>query len=75
MKDEHRFLQARDGNGILQPFQYDLCWFKNLQLRDPNTDAIKDVQIIARIRRVNLDVCWSQATSTVRKIWICLRDQ
>ena len=46
-----------------KPFQCDLCWFRNLQARDP-VKSYKDDCLLAHIRRVNLDVLWSRSTST-----------
>jgi hypothetical protein len=35
MEDSLCYKQARDGNHLLTSFQCDLCWFRNLQHRDP----------------------------------------
>ena len=33
--DEKRFVVGRDGDSLLQQFQCDLCWFRNIQKRSP----------------------------------------
>ena len=48
----------------MQPFQCDLCWFRNLQLRNPVHNSHKDCMLLAHIRRVNLDIIWSRAEGT-----------
>lgn len=61
-----KFLEARDGDSLLQPFQCDFCWFENLQGRAPISDNVKDQLLLGHIRRVNLDLFWSRASGTVK---------
>ena len=58
------FLRGVNGAHIMQPFQCDLCWFRNLQKRDPVTTSYKDSMLLAHIRRVNLDLIWSRSANT-----------
>ena len=58
------FLTGFNGAHLLQPFQCDLCWFRNLQKRDPNSDSLKDTKLLIYIRRVNLDIIWSRSSRT-----------
>ena len=48
----------------MQPFQCDLCWFRNLQKRDPVSTSYKDSMLLIHIRRVNLDLIWSRSPNT-----------
>ena len=48
----------------MQPFQCDLCWFRNLQKRDPDPSSFMDSQLLGHIRRVNLDIIWSRKRTT-----------
>ena len=50
---------------ISSPFQCDNCWFVNLTKRPSNETFEADAQLLAYIRRVNLDVFWSKEPSTV----------
>ena len=58
------FLKAFNGAHLIQPFQCDLCWFRNLQKRDPQEDSYKDSTLMIYIRRVNLDIIWSRSKRT-----------
>ena len=48
----------------MQPFQCDLCWFRNLQKRNPILSSHSDVLLLGHIRRVNLDIIWSRSRTT-----------
>ena len=54
-------VQGRGVNGafLLVPFQCDICWFINLQQKEPG------LRILGYIRRVNLDVIWSRSPGTI----------
>ena len=65
-KEDSRFLAGRDGDDLLQPFQCDLCWFRNLQKHNPIPHHPKDDLLLAHIRRVNLDLFWSRAPKMVQ---------
>ena len=47
------------------PFQCDYCWFTNITKRVADANFEADAQLLAYIRRVNLDVFWSKEPSTV----------
>lgn len=64
-KDETRFLVARMGDHIFTPFQCDLCWFRNLKQRSPNSVSVADTRFLAYIRRASLDALWSRSPDTV----------
>ena len=72
--DPIRWLAARDGDWLLAPFQCDVCWFINLFGRKPNRNLLSDVNELAYIRRVNLDVFWSRERSTVRGLFGKMRE-
>ena len=59
-----QFLIGINGAHLMQPFQCDQCWFRNLQGRYPVYGSYKDTQLLAYIRRVNLDLIWSRAETT-----------
>ena len=59
------FKQARPGDHLLVMFQCDLCVFRKLRRHDPDVSNATDANLLACIRRVNLDAFWSRATSTV----------
>ena len=50
---------------LLNPFQCDLCWFRNLKGRNPDVNKMEDESLMSCIRRVNLDMLWSVSSSTV----------
>ncbi len=62
--DESRFRTARPGDHLLIPFQCELCHFRNLKGRDPNS-LDQDKELLAYIRRANLDAFWSREPGTV----------
>ncbi len=65
VKDEQRFLTARPGDSLVNPFQCDYCWFVNLKGRPAREDMVGDARLLHVIRRVNLDIMWSREKSTV----------
>ena len=50
---------------LTSPFQCDYCWFFNITKRTARDIFDSDAQLLAYIRRVNLDVFWSREPSTV----------
>ena len=50
---------------LLVPFQCDICWFINLQQKEPDLRSLSDLRILGYIRRVNLDVIWSRSPGTI----------
>ena len=59
------FRHARAGDHLFAIFQCDLCVFRKLRGLSPNLSNPKDANLLACIRRVNLDAFWSRASSTV----------
>ena len=62
--EDHQFLVGINGAHLMQPFQCDICWFRNLQDRFPSTKSYTDTKLLAYIRRVNLDLLWSRSQIT-----------
>ena len=60
-----RYKVGTNGAFLLVPFQCDICWFINLQKREPNLMSLGDLRILGYIHRVNLDVIWSRAPGTI----------
>ena len=58
------FLLGRDGDHLLVPFECDLCIFRKLKGQNPIASNGPDSLLLACIRRMNLDACWSRAKST-----------
>ena len=65
-KDLGRFMEARDGDMMLAPFQCDYCWFINLNGRPALEGARSDERLLGYIQRVKLDIMWSQEPGTVK---------
>ena len=64
-EDEDMCLVGRDGDNLMQPFQYDLYWCRNLQLRNPVESNRMDQRLLIYIRRVNMDMLWIRVSGTV----------
>ncbi len=65
-EDVDRFLEGRDGDHLITPFQCELCHFRNIQDRDPVVGNKKDESFLEHMRRVTLDAFWGREASTVR---------
>jgi hypothetical protein len=63
--ESDRFKQGRNGDDLMTPFECDYCIFRKLYGRNPVEAGGADNYPMACIRRINLDACWSRATSTV----------
>ena len=63
--DQNEFNYARDGDHLMVGFQCDLCIFRRLRKRDPEEIVKKDRNLLAYIRRANLDAFWSRSPATV----------
>ena len=61
------FLQARDGEHLMTPFECDLCIFRKLRKADPRLNVSQDELLLVCIRRMNLDSFWARATTTVNQ--------
>ena len=64
-KNKFDFIEARNGDHLLVPFECDTCIFRKLKKRDPITDSYQDQLLQVMVRRMNLDAFWSRARSTV----------
>lgn len=62
-----RYVQARNGDNLLTPFQCDTCHFRNLMGRNPENSLAQDLRILKCIRRANLDSLWSSEARTVSR--------
>ena len=62
--EDARFRFARPGDHLLCPYQCDLCHFRNMMKRDPVGD-IPDMELLACVRRAQIDAFWSRVPSTV----------
>jgi hypothetical protein len=62
-----RYLQARNGDNLLTPFQCDTCHFRNLMGRNPENLLAKDLKLLKCIRRANLDSLWASEPRTVSR--------
>ena len=60
-----RYRIGVNGAFLLVLFQCDICWFINLQNREPDLRSLYDLRILGYIRRVNLDVIWSRSPGTI----------
>lgn len=61
-----RFLQARNGDHVIVPFQCELCHFRNVYGREPEADNYKDKELFVFARKANLHSFWSREHPTVR---------
>jgi hypothetical protein len=59
------FLIGRNGDHTHVSFECDTCIFRKLKKRNPDPSSTVDKLLQACIRRMNLDVFWSRASSTV----------
>ena len=73
-EDVRKYLVARPGEWLLNPFQCDQCWFVNLHDRKPVLGEYLDRQELKLIRRANLDMFWSRESSTVKGIIYDIKD-
>jgi hypothetical protein len=63
--DAKRFKAARNGDHFMCPFMCDLCHFRRLKWRDPDSSEASDELTLLCIRRANLDAFWSREPGTV----------
>jgi hypothetical protein len=59
------FKEARAGDHLMVPFQCELCYFRNITLRDPNNNKMTDWESLDAIRRANLDAFLNRESATV----------
>jgi hypothetical protein len=65
-KEELRFREARTGDHMMTPFQCDVCHFRNIYLRDPDPQALVEVETMEFTRQAILDSFWSREPTTVQ---------
>ena len=61
------FLEARNGDHALCPFECDTCIFRKLRGTSPKLSSSQDKLLLVMIRRMNLDAFWARARSTVNQ--------
>ncbi len=61
-----RFLEARNGDHLMVPFQCKLCHFRNIFGREAEAYNHKDKEFFVFARRANLDAFWSREPPTVK---------
>ena len=61
------FLEARNGDHAITPFECDTCIFRKLRKKSPDDKREQDRLLLVMIRRANLDAFWSRARSTVNQ--------
>jgi len=61
-----RFVEGRNGDHLMVPFQCELCHFRNIYGREPQANNVKDKLFFKYARRANLDCFWSREPPTVR---------
>jgi hypothetical protein len=59
-----RYKKGTDGVHLMLPFQCDFCLFRTLYKRDPQ-NITGDLESMAVLRRMNLDLMWSREPSTI----------
>jgi hypothetical protein len=64
-KDKMRYLEARDGDHLVTPFQCETCHFRNIMERDPQENLASDVRLVKLLRRASLDAFWCSEPKTV----------
>jgi hypothetical protein len=65
--DKGRFVEGRNGDNLMCPFQCDECHFRNVMGRDPVPERAQDTRIQVAIRRAILDSLWAREPGTVSK--------
>jgi hypothetical protein len=63
--DANRHRVAQAGDHLLVPFQCDLCSFRNLSYRNPDSDSPQDSFLLCCICWANLDAVWGRESNTV----------
>jgi hypothetical protein len=64
-KDKMRYLEAREGDHLITPFQCEICHVRNILGRDPQDNLASDVRLIKLLRRASLDAFWCSEPKTV----------
>eukprot|EP00957_Ditylum_brightwellii_P054389 4121024-Ditylum_brightwellii.AAC.1 len=63
--DSDKSMVAREEDWLCSSFQCDHCWFQNLLYKEPDITSLSDKGLMDYIRRVNLDILWARAQSSV----------
>jgi hypothetical protein len=63
--DKLRYLEARDGDHLVTPFQCETCHIRNMLGRDPQLNLASDVRLVKLIRWASLDAFWASEPKTV----------
>eukprot|EP00957_Ditylum_brightwellii_P102419 7806987-Ditylum_brightwellii.AAC.1 len=66
-RDPNKCLRACNGNWLGSPFQCEFCLVQNLLNRDTDKVSLNDQQLLMYARRVNLDIFWARAASTINR--------
>jgi hypothetical protein len=64
-QSETDYLQGRNGDHTLVPFECDLCIFRKLRKSSPDLSRESDKLLLGCIRRMDLDAFWSRSTDTI----------
>ena len=65
VRDPNDYMEARDGDHLLVPFECDLCIFRKLRGKNPDIKDSQDELLVHCIRRMNLDAFWSRSSATI----------
>ena len=61
------YLEAREGDALMTPFECNVCAFRQLKGRDPNLRKQQDQFLLDLIWSADLDAFWSRLRSTVNQ--------
>jgi hypothetical protein len=73
--EESEFLEAREGDHLFCPFECDDCCFHRLRGKPAAPEVDADKELLAYIRRANLDAFWSRRPGTVSGLRMLFREQ
>jgi hypothetical protein len=73
--EERDFLEAREGDHLVCPFECDYCAFFRLRGHSPFRDDNTDQLLLTYIRRANLDAFWCRRPGTVYGLNRLLKEQ
>ncbi len=59
-------METRNGDHLMVPFQCELCHFRNVYGREPESQNLKDKEFFIFARRASLDYFWSRELPIVR---------
>jgi hypothetical protein len=73
--EESEFLEAREGDHLFCPFECDDCCFHRLRGKPASLEVDADKELLAYIRRANLDAFWARRPGTVSGLRMLFREQ